>query len=40
MKTKGHLQKNTHMEGNFKMSFTQTGCEGVDWIRLAQDRIQ
>jgi len=25
-------------EGNIKMDFQEVGCEGMDWINLAQDR--
>jgi hypothetical protein len=27
-------------EDNIKMGLRETGCEDVDWIHLAQDRIQ
>jgi hypothetical protein len=27
-------------EGNIKMDFKEVGCEGVDWIQLAQDNDQ
>jgi hypothetical protein len=27
-------------EDNIKGDLTETGCEGVDWIQLAQDRVQ
>jgi hypothetical protein len=27
-------------EGNFKMDLRETGIEGANWIRLAQDRVQ
>jgi hypothetical protein len=27
-------------EDNIRMDLRETGCEGVDWIRLAQDRDQ
>jgi hypothetical protein len=27
-------------EDNIKMKFRETGIEGANWIRLAQDRIQ
>jgi len=26
-------------EENIKMSLTQTGCKGADWIHVAQDRV-
>ena len=25
-------------EGKIKMEFQEVGCEGMDWIKLAQDR--
>jgi hypothetical protein len=27
-------------EGNIKMGLRETGIDGVNWIRLAQDRVQ
>jgi len=27
-------------DGNIKMYLKEVGCEGVDWILLAQDRVQ
>jgi hypothetical protein len=31
----------THtQEGNIKKNFKEIGCESVDWIPLAQDKIQ
>jgi hypothetical protein len=26
-------------EGNIKKDLKETGCDGVDWIHLAQDKI-
>jgi hypothetical protein len=26
------------MKGNIKMDFQEVGCEGMDWMDLAQDR--
>jgi hypothetical protein len=27
-------------EDNIKINLTETGCDGMDWIHLAQDRDQ
>jgi len=27
-------------EGNMNINFRKPGCEGVDWIQLAQDNVQ
>jgi hypothetical protein len=28
------------MEGNSEVDFKDIGCEGLDWIQLAQDMVQ
>jgi hypothetical protein len=32
------IRNNYKFEGNIKMYLKEIGCEGVDWIHLAQDK--
>jgi hypothetical protein len=42
----GNLKEKTHerhwrvWEDNIKMDLQEVGCEGIDWIDLAQDRYK
>ena len=38
MKEVDHLGDRCRWEDNIKMNFSEVGCEGVNWIELAQDR--
>jgi hypothetical protein len=40
LKERDHLEDRHGWEVNVKMDRKETGLEGVDWIRLAQDRDQ
>jgi hypothetical protein len=37
---KDHLRDRGIWENNIKMDLTEVTCQGVDWIELAEDRVQ
>jgi hypothetical protein len=40
LKRRDHLRPRRRREDIFKMYFKEIGLEVVDWIHLAQDRVQ